>query len=216
MAFFGNKNVNGAAINDPYAKYNRSIHNLLLVVVFSAINIVMLATDAGSYWLFSAIIPYYVVDYGMFWTGMYPAEFYAETPEIELMDSSFFVFTIVIAVVMILAYLVCWLIARKKKVGALIFALVFFFVDTVGMFYLYGFSSDLIMDIVFHVWVIVSLIMGIVAVYKAKNAQPEEAQLNEYNENQVATEGASLNGTSNSDPYATTATSNYEGTDIEG
>ena len=212
MAFFGNRNPNGAPINDPYAKYNKSTHNLLLVVIFSAINIVMLATNAGSYWLFSAIIPYYVVDYGMFWTGMYPEEYYAEVPDIELMDSSFFVFTIVIAVVMVLAYLVCWLIARKKKVGALIFALVFFFIDTVGLFYLYGFSSDMILDIVFHGWVIVSLIIGIVAYFKAKDAQPEEAELNEFNNNQVATEGAILNGGAANDPYAT-PTTNYEGTE---
>lgn len=216
MAFFGNRNPNSATVNDPYAKYNKSIANLLLVVVFSAVNIVMLATNSGSYFLFSAIIPYYVVDYGMFWTGMYPAESYAEFPEIELMDSSFFAFTIVIAVVMVLAYLVCWLIARKKKVGALIFALVFFLIDTVGMFYIYGFSSDLIMDIVFHVWVLVSLTIGVVTYFKVKKAQVENPQLDEVNENQVATDGASLNSTGISDPYATSNTSNYQNTDIEG
>ncbi len=207
MAFFGNKNTNSANICDPYARYNKSIANLLLVVIFSAINIVMLATNSGSYFLFSAIIPYYIVDYGMFWSGMYPAEEYAAIPEIELMDSSFFIFTIAIAVVMILAYLVCWLIARKKKVGALIFALVFFFIDTVGLFYLYGFSSDLIMDIVFHGWVIVSLIIGIVSYFKAKNTETEASQLNEFNESAMVTENATLNGVR--------TTSGYEGPDVE-
>ena len=221
MAFFGNRNV----ANTPNARYNKSIHNLLLVVIFSAINIVMLVTNAGSYWLFSAIIPYFVVDYGMYWCGMYPAEYYADTP-IEFMDKSFFIVTVVIAVVMILAYLVCWILALKGKVGALICALVFFVIDTMGMFYLYGFSMDSIMDIVFHVWIIVSLVIGIVVYYKAKkgsitvyepssneingveNANVQSPSLNEFDENATVRTSATLNGVevSNTD----------EGTDVTG
>ncbi|MBO5066023.1 MAG: hypothetical protein J6D06_07925 [Clostridia bacterium] len=216
MALFGKKSTNGAAVMNPYARYNKSIYNILLVVVFSAINIVMLATNSGSYFLFSAIIPYFIVDYGMFWSGMYPAEEYVGIAETDLMDSSFFAITIVVAVVMILAYLVCWLFARKMKVGALIAALVFFIIDTVGMFYLYDITSDFVLDIVFHGWVIVSLIIGIVTYFKVKKAQPEESQLNEFNDAAMSAENSALNGSSTSDPYGTNAANSFEGTDIEG
>ena len=43
----------------------------------------------------------------------------------------------------------------------MIAALVFFLIDTVAMFLLYGIAIDMIMDIVFHVYVIGILISGI-------------------------------------------------------
>ena len=43
------------------SKYNKSIANLLLVVIFTVINIVLLVLNANSYFLFSAFIPYFAV-----------------------------------------------------------------------------------------------------------------------------------------------------------
>jgi hypothetical protein len=49
--------------NNLETKYNSSIANLLLVVVFSAVNIVLLLVNANTYFLFSAFLPYFAVDY---------------------------------------------------------------------------------------------------------------------------------------------------------
>lgn len=201
MALFGNKN--SANVCAPDASYNKSISNLLLVVVFSAINIVMLATNAGSYFLFSAFIPYFIVDYGMYWCGMFPEDIYADSPgiEAEFLDKSFLGITIAIAVVIILVYLLCWFLARKKKVGALILALVFFVIDTIGMFFVYGFAMDSIIDIIFHIWVIVSLTIGVVTYFKNKKASETQGfVVNDFNENAPVAEAvpvketATLNG----------------------
>lgn len=170
MAFLNNKNI----ANNLEAKYKNQIGNIMLVVAFTAINLVMLLTNAGSYFLFSAFLPYYIVDYGMFWCGYYGAEIYEGIPEIEFMEPAFLVFTVVIAAVMIFAYLICWLIARKKKIGALIAALVFFVIDTVAMLLIAGIAMDSIMDLVFHIWVIVSLSMGISTYFKMKKEEPTE------------------------------------------
>ena len=156
-------------------KYQSARHNILLVLVFTLINIVLLVTNSNTYFLFSAAIPYYIADLGMFLCGKYPAEYYlSEFPNMEFLDSSFLVVTLVIAAVILVLYLLSWILAKKPRVGWMIFALVFFVIDTVGMLLLFGVSSDMIMDIVFHGWVIVSLIGGISAYFKLKKLPEEE------------------------------------------
>lgn len=59
-------------------KYTSARVNLLLVVVFTAINAIMLATGNFTYFLFSASIPYFVVDMGMIMCGKYPPETYVD------------------------------------------------------------------------------------------------------------------------------------------
>lgn len=155
-------------------KYNRSRVNLLWVVIFTAVNLVLLVTNSGRYFLFSAYVPYIIVDLAMLLCGKYPAEYYAEYfPDMEFMSSTVFVAALVIAVILIALYLVSWLCSKKPKAGWLIFALVFFVIDTAAMLILSGITADGILDIVFHGWVIVSLIIGISACVKLKKL-PEE------------------------------------------
>lgn len=151
-------------------RYNSAISNLLLVIAFSVINIVLLLTDGSSYFLFSAFIPYFAVDYGMYFCGLYPEEYYADVPDMEFADKSFLAVTVVAAAVILLIYLLCWYLAKKKKIGAVIFALVFFLADTVAMLVLSGISSDSFVDILVHIWVIYYLIMAIVTYNRMKKA----------------------------------------------
>ena len=156
------------------AKYNRSRMNLLWVVLFTVINIVLLVTQSGRYFLFSAYIPYLMVEFAMLLCGKYPAEFYeANYPGMEFLGSTFFAVMLAIAAVIIALYLISWICTKKPKMGWMIFALIFFAADTAGMLYLTGITADMILDIVFHGWVIVSLIMGIGACAKLKKL-PEE------------------------------------------
>lgn len=153
-------------------KYKSSLSNLLLVMAFTAINIVLLVTNADTYFLFSAFIPYLCVDTGMYLCGMYPQEYYVGDE--VFLDKSFFAVMIAVAIVMLLLYLISWIMAKKQKVGWLIFALAIFIADTAAMLVLTEIGADSIIDIVFHGWVIVSLVMGINAHKKMKNL-PEEA-----------------------------------------
>lgn len=152
-------------------QYKNSVSNLLLVVGFTAINIVLLVTNANRYFLFSAYLPYFAADIGMYMCGRYPAEYYYGDE--EFVDNTFFVFMVALAVLLVLVYLLCWFMAKKKKVGWLIFSLVFFCLDTVAFIVLNGLSSDGIIDIVFHVWVIVSLAGGIANHKKLKKLPAE-------------------------------------------
>ena len=153
--------------------YNNGITNLLLIIAFSVINIVLLVANSNTYFLFSAFIPYFLVDVGMFYTGTYPEEYYYGLGFTEFLDKSFLVVTVVIAAVVLVLYLLCWLFAKKKKIGWLIFAVVMACIDTVAMLVLGGVAIESIVDIIFHVWIIFSLINAVVTYNKLKKL-PEE------------------------------------------
>lgn len=159
-------------------KYNGARGNLLLVVAFTLINVILLVTNANTYFLFSAYVPYFLVDLGMFYCGKYPSEFYAEHyPDMPFVSSSLFYIIIAVAFVIILLYFISWLLIKKEKNGWLIFALVFFSFDTAIMFLFNGINSSMIMDILFHAWVIYSLAIGIDAYKKLKKLDMEEAEM---------------------------------------
>lgn len=166
-----NTSTNRAALE---GAYKSSVSNLLLVIVFSLINIVLLVANSSTYFLFSAFIPYVIADYGMFFSGSYPAEYYYGMEGYVFSNKSFLTIALILVAVIILIYFLCWIFAKKKKVGWLIAAAVLFGLDTLAMFVLQGFSFDSILDVVFHIWVIWSLINGIITYYKLKKLPEEE------------------------------------------
>ena len=159
-------------------RYRTSRINLLLVVVFTAVNLLLLVTNSESYFLFSAFFPYFITSVGMFACGRFPEEYYADGFEdMAVRDTSFFVVLLIISVVITLLYLLAWIFSSKNRVGWLIFALVLFGLDTVGMFLLNGISLESAIDILFHAWILYYLILGIVSHHKLKNLPSEEASL---------------------------------------
>ena len=173
-----NKNQNQQA--QPFSQrqqlerqYASARMNLLWVVLFTAINIVLLVSNSYTYFLFSAFIPYAIVDYGMIVCGKYPADFYGDLGQYQFLDSTVLVVLIAVAAVICVLYLLCWIFSKKRRVAWLIIGLVFFALDTVFML-LGGISADRILDIVFHGWVIISLTGGIIAHSKLKKLPEEE------------------------------------------
>jgi len=159
---------------------NNTRHNLLLVLAFTVINILLLVSNANSYFLFSAYVPYMLVDYGMYYGGMYPTEYYGEyLSEVTFLGKGFFGVMLVIAVVVLALYLLCWVFAKKNPKGWLIFALVLFSIDTAVLLLWLEISVDLFMDYLFHGWVIVSLAKGLSAMNKLKKL-PEDPVEPEY------------------------------------
>lgn len=156
------------------AKYANSRHNILLVVIFSVINMTLLLTNADTYFLFSAYVPYLLTDIGMLMCGMYPEEFYVgELSAMEFLGKGFLGVMLAIAGVILLLYLLSWIFCKKNRVGWMIFALVFFAIDTALLLLLNGIVLEMAVDYLIHAWVIVSLAKGISAYYKAKKL-PED------------------------------------------
>ena len=171
-------------------KYLAARSNLLLVLLFTVINVVLLITQSNTYFLFSASIPYMLVDLGMFLCGLYPEELYTgELAGMEFLPSTVFTVMLIMAIAMLALYFIAWLLSKKQKVGWLIFALVLFSIDTVGMFVYFGISLSMILDIVFHGWIIGILAVGISAHYKLKNLPEEEFAFESVNEEGMQNSG---------------------------
>lgn len=178
MALFKKSNAENPAYAIPKSErnYNNAYNNILIVVCFSFINIFMMIFGADSYFLFSAYVPYTLVTVGMYNTGSLPAEYYDQTVQYEFWDKSFLIEMIVAAVVILALYMVCYFLARKKKgVGGLVVATVLFSLDTVLMLTLNGIQAEMLLDIVFHIVIVVSLIYGIISFKKMKK-EKEEAE----------------------------------------
>lgn len=173
MSLFGNNRQNQhlTPAQTLENQYKSGVSNLLLVVGFTVVNLVLLISNSNRYFLFSAYLPYFIADMGMYLCGRYPEEYYYGDE--VFLDGTYFIIMVALAVIMALVYLLCWFMAKKKKVGWLIFGLVFFCLDTVAFIVLNGLSSDGIIDIVFHVWVIATLINGIRNFYKLKRLPAE-------------------------------------------
>lgn len=137
-------------------------HSLLLVLVFTVVNLVLLLTDGNTYFLFSAAVPYYLTGFGI---GM----------DYGTGSHVFTTTALVISAIILVAYLLCWIFS-KKKVGWYVVALVLFILDTV-LLVLMALALDLlrdsIMDLVFHAWVVVELCRALSAHKKLKNMPPE-------------------------------------------
>ena len=145
--------------------YKNARGNLLLVVVFTVINSALAIVGSSSYFLFSAYLPYYAVVFGLIFTGR------MDVGQHYLIDEKYLVYFIAFAVLVVGLYLLFWIFS-KQHYGWLIPALVFFALDT--LFLLWnsfgdaGFDFSMLMDIAFHVWVLISLSLGIVNGVKLK------------------------------------------------
>lgn len=153
------------------SRFNAARTNLILVVAFSLFNILALATGSGYYFLFSLSIPYLLTDIGMFFTGMYPEEYYTgEFAGMVPADKSLFWGMLIVSILILGIYALLFFLSKKND-KMLKVALVLFCVDTAVMLLNYGFSA--IVDLAFHVWVIVILAMGVKASKKLKDLPDE-------------------------------------------
>ncbi len=140
--------------------YTRSRSNLLLVMGFTLINIIFALLGQGSYFLFSATVPYFVALIGRAGFDEYGS-------------SAFLIIAGVIALVMLGVYFLFWCITKRhrKWMDA---ATVCFGLDCVGLVFLFGLDVSMIIDYAFHVYVMYYLVTGSIAAHKLAKMPPEE------------------------------------------
>ncbi|MBQ7408312.1 MAG: hypothetical protein IJW13_03465 [Clostridia bacterium] len=148
--------------------YKNARMALLAVVIFSLVNTLMIFF-ADIYFLFSSYFTQYVNYLGY--------EIYLESGEISVI-----IVTFLIAAITVVPYLLCYIFS-KKKVGWLIAGLVLFAIDTLillGDFIALISMGDLsgIMDVVIHVYLLISIIVGVAGYYKNKDAMQEQQTIN--------------------------------------
>ena len=203
------KNTNTTSQIDERAllerKFETARGNILLVIVMTLVNVLLLVLNANTYFLFSAYIPFLLADIGMFLCGLYPKEIYTgEMAGVEFLPKAFLVIMLAIVAVILALYFLSWLLSKNRKKGWLVFALIFFTLDTLAMFGLNGFVVDSIIDYAIHVWVIVSLASGISALSKLKKLPAEEGVTAEEISTEVVTQPTEVIAEANNEDVAET------------
>ena len=143
--------------------------SLLLIVAFTVINLLMCVGQNGTYWLFAANIPYLLLDIGMYFGGIY------RNPTETMLDSGFgihgegfFFAMLAIAILIVAAYFVLWLLSGTRGFPCLVAATVLFGLDTLVMVLLpiLGLADipiQFAMDLLLHAYMLYSLIDGALA-----------------------------------------------------
>jgi len=185
---------NAAEIFNNAVKFNKSRHNLLFVVIFSLVNVILTASNAGYYFLFSASLPLYICLIGNDMANQSGAGNYI---------------FIVIALLIIFLYFLCWLLSGKYRYFMVI-SLVMFGLDTLFLVFLIldnyiafnTISSSELIDLAFHGFILYYLIIGTIAWGKLFGLKKEEFK------SALAPQGAAVPGTENT--YNTVNLNNSE------
>ena len=159
------KNINPVDKNSPEYLLKQVAggrYSLLLILIFTVVNLVLLLVDANRYFLFSASVPYYFTAFGM---------------EMDSVVSggigTYTITALVISLMILGVYLACWLLS-KKHIGWLTAALVLFCVDTAGLLvFSYLFETSNLLDILLHAWAIYERAYAIRCAGKLKNRTPQ-------------------------------------------
>lgn len=141
---------------------------LMLIMAFTLVNLVFLLADFGTYFLFSASVPYYLTVFCLLLEGWNPA-------------GPMVLAALVVSAVILAVYLLCWIFS-KKSAGWMIAAAVLFILDTVALipasFLLLEKPMSNTVDLVFHIWAIVELIQAAVSARKLRKLQQADAPVN--------------------------------------
>jgi hypothetical protein len=140
-------------------KYASSRANLWLVVITSLLNLFFIAFN-DSYFPFSPSMPPLFVELTLLEAGEAGVEMSA------------LVVPFILGIVLTLPYLLCAIFA-KKHVGWMIAALVFFSIDCIYLVAMYELTS-IIIDILFHAWILFYLITGVINGFKLRKMPEEE------------------------------------------
>ena len=172
--FKKSKNQNMTEEQKLRMRYNTARTNILLVIILTLINSVLLFLGSDTYFVFSAAIPYYMILMGLFYTGRLPAEWY-EGVEGFIPDPDVVLYIyLAIAFAFVAFYALTLSLSKKHGYGWLLAALLVFVADTFAMFYLNGFAEDMFLDIIFHIWVVISLARGVISAINLKKLPEEE------------------------------------------
>ena len=144
---------------------NNGRYSLLLIVIFTVLNLVLTILDTGRYFLFSASVPYYLVFLGMAIENGFVYGAWNVKGTLTYTG-------LVIALVIVAVYLLCWILS-KKRAGWLTAALVL-------VFSLYDDPASQLVDLLLHVWAIVELIQAVRGSKKLRELPPAEEPRNVY------------------------------------
>ncbi|HCG36151.1 MAG TPA: hypothetical protein DER23_07395 [Clostridiales bacterium] len=156
-------------------QYKIARSNLLIMIVFTCISVLLL-WFGNTYLLFSAYVPIVLSIIGSACVSD-PASIVGEgyTEEnLRLAGSFGAILCIAIIVIFLVLFLFCWIFSKKRP-GWMMTALILFVIDSLLMVWdmMGAFRADMILDIVFHVWIMYYFIIGTRAYWQLKKLPPD-------------------------------------------
>lgn len=132
--------------------YANARRNLLSVPIFTTISVILLLTNSSSiHFLFGASIPFWL-----------PA-IATRIDNLLMIGHPFTIAAYAISMVSIFLYVLCWLFSHDWR-GWMIAALVLFSLDSlfmIGMMYTFHAYWRMILEFLYHVWIMCYLIRGV-------------------------------------------------------
>ena len=110
-------------------KYESARYSLLIVILFTLVNSIMLICGSESYFLFSAQFLYFILFLAKLLVGKMPADYYDPNEPIEPLPDAIYIGAIVIVVIALAVYFLCWLKSKDLHYNWLIASLVLFCID---------------------------------------------------------------------------------------
>lgn len=143
-------------------KYVSSRRNVLVVMAFTVINIILMVLNSNMYFLFSATMPQVFYMFGALFS--------------EQSNSSIFLIIGIVLAIVVIGFYALGFFLSKKNFNWMTFLAIFFALDIVFLaFYIYICGgmlviADFLLDILFHIFIMISLVSGVLNASKLKKA----------------------------------------------
>lgn len=130
---------------------------LLMIAAFSTVNCVLLLTGTSTYFLFSAMLPLNLVMNGCYHTDWFSGAKGDPYP------GWYFGLMVVIALLAVAVYAVCYLLSVKRPVIGLTAGLIWLALDTLTMPLFLGFALPVLREYLIHGLLLVLLALALIA-----------------------------------------------------
>ncbi len=142
--------------------YAKARSNLLMMTVLTAANIFLLLANVSFNFPFSALAPQILASIGLY-------------VEDGVRESWMVVTGVVLGIAALGVYLLCYFLSKKNR-GWMSAAAVLFGLDCVLLLFIAAtdFDASMLIEIAFHVWVMVYLVLGVIANANLKKLPEDE------------------------------------------
>lgn len=156
-------------------RYDKARAGLLLLTVFTLLNMSLVLLGQDLFFLFSASLPYQAVYLGMYRIGKLPDEVYgAALKEMEFSAPSFLIAQTVAAVVLTALFFLCWIRSARRSAYQLTLATLLLAADTVYLIKTAPLGAQTVIDLMMHALILFYLLSGIVAAMRLSHLSKTE------------------------------------------
>ena len=157
--------------NSPSVRYHTARYFILFICIFTFFNVIRLIGGSARYSLLSSFLAYLSMDFGLYYSGKYPGEYYKDVAIVPN-ETAYYV-GIAVAVVVLLIYLATYIFSKKNG-RFMKLALGVYVFDTLILvsMIIMSFNITFLINLIFSVYIIYHLYKGVKASKEALSPSP--------------------------------------------